>query len=355
MVFRKFSVKTILFFITASLFVFYNTYTLAAEQSQADNKVASETTDEENDDDDEICPEDAEETDEYDDNEDDSFFSFLDTPQQVISSGVESFAQTMDEFFSEDRVFYNSSGSYLKFTLDTLFNENGSPVVSADFRLKLRLPHTKEKSRLIIESDTDKRTDNKNIESNQKTAKDGSNLFAGFQTTVEKEKSNWGFKPSIGFKLSKRPDLYTKLRLNWQREFNKWSIHWNETAYSFHFAGSGLDSSLEFNRRIYDKNLFRATSLARWTDTNRYFEITQSFSMFHTLSERRAISYYVSSFGISKPVHHATYYLIGANYRQRVHKDYLFFEIIPQVLYQKENDFKSEASLTFRIEMIFKK
>ena len=77
--------------------------------------------------------------------------------------------------------------------------------------------------------------------------------------------------------------------------------------------------------------------------------------MIHTLSKRRAVSYFVGAYGISEPTVHATHYIVGATYRQNIHKDYLFYELSPQLEYKKENDFHSEFSLLFRVEIIFKK
>lgn len=284
-------------------------------------------------------------------------FSFLDKPQEVISSGVERFAKALDEFFSEDKVFYDASGTYLKFTLDTTRDNNGDVHSSGDFRLKLRLPHTNEKIKLTIESSEEERPDDivvKNVETPATTAEDNS-YVAGIQAQLGKKENAWEFKPSIGMRLNSDINLHLKLRLSRKYQFEKWNFNWYETAYWYRTTGNGVDSHFEINKKLSEDDLFRASTFARWTNTTDYFELSQTFSMFHTLSKRRAVSYYVGAYGISEPAVYATHYVIGSSYRQNIHKDYLFFELIPQILYQKSNDFHAEFSLTFRIEMIFKK
>jgi len=284
------------------------------------------------------------------------FFSFLDKPQEYISSGVEIFAKGLDEFFSDDKVFYDTSGTYLRLRADAIWAEAGEIGYKGDLKLKLRLPHTKKKLKFILESGADERQDDisAQAENTPISAIEENNYFAGIQTTIGKE-DGWQLKPSIGIRLSSVIDPYIKLRFKRKYEFTNWSIHWHETPYWFDSSGTGLDSYFELNRKISEQVLFRASTFARWTSEIDYFDMSQTFSIFHTLSPRRAMSYYAGVYGVSEPAVYATYYLLGLNYRQNIHKGYLFFELLPQVKYQKINDFQAEHSLTFRLEMLFKK
>ena len=58
--------------------------------------------------------------------------------------------------------------------------------------------------------------------------------------------------------------------------------------------------------------------------------------------------------GDNEPITDNTYYLVAVHYRQNIHSDYLFMDLIPQVTYHKENDYHSEFSLTIRMEMVFR-
>lgn len=284
------------------------------------------------------------------------FFSFLDKPHEFISSGVEVFARGMDEFFSNDKVFYDTSGTYLRLRADTVWNERGDIGYVGDIRLKLRLPRTKKKLKFLFESGADERPDDISTQAENTliAAVEEKDYFAGLQATFD-EKYGWQFKPSIGLRLSSNIDPYVRFRFKKKYEFTKWNINWHETPYWFDSVGWGFDSYFELNRKISKDNLFRSSTFARWTNEINHFEMSQIFSMFHTLSKRRAISYYAGAYGISEPAVFSTHYLLGLTYRQNIHKDYLFFEIMPQIKYQKVNDFNTEYSLTFRVEIMFKK
>ena len=284
------------------------------------------------------------------------FFSFLDTPHNVISTGVEALARNIDEFFSDYKIFYETSGTYLRLRVDTIINEREKRTYQGDLKLKLRLPRTKKKLKFTLESDPNERPDeiSGQGENTPIAVVEEKDYFAGLERTLG-NKEAWQFKPSIGIRLSSPLETYFKLRIKRKYEFNKWSLHLHETPYWFDSSGWGSDSYLELNRKITADDLFRASTFARWTNESDQFELSQTFTMYHTLSKRRAISYFAGVYGESDPTIYATHYLLGLTYRQNIHKDYLFFELIPQIKYEKLNDFHSENSIILRIEMVFKK
>lgn len=225
-----------------------------------------------------------------------------------------------------------------------------------DFKLKLRVPHTKKKYKFTLESDPNERPDEISGQgsSTPVAAVEEKKYFAGLQAELG-EKDAWQFNPSIGIRLSSPIEPYFKLRVKKKFEFDRWNLHFQETPYWFDSSGWGADSYLELNRKITDKDLFRASTFARWTNESDLFELSQTFTMYHTLTERRAVSYFVGVYGESEPTVYATHYLLGLTYRQNIHKDYFFVELIPQIKYEKVNDFHSEHSIIIRFEIIFKK
>lgn len=277
----------------------------------------------------------------------DPFFSFLDEPQKYFSLTVESLARNLDEFFSADNVFYETSGTQLRLREDAIWTESAGIKIKGDVRLKLQLPHTQKKVRFIFQSDEEQNP--YLLDSEQ------DNEYSAEIRGSIGSKDGWKLDPSIGAYLGETIDTYIKFRLNREYNFDKWSIHWDETPYWVASHGWAFDSYLEMNRKINEKDLFRSSTFAGWRKDIDYFELNQIFSMYHRLSDKKAISYFTGFYGISEPKIHTTKYLIGLNYRQNIHKDYLYIELKPEIKYQKINDFRPEYSMIFRLEMLFKK
>jgi hypothetical protein len=105
--------------------------------------------------------------------------------------------------------------------------------------------------------------------------------------------------------------------------------------------------------KINDDMLFRSSTFVRNKEENDYFEPSQVFSLIQSLSERRGVAYQFGVYGVSKPAWLATEYLLQMRYRQNIHSDYLFMELIPRTIYRRSNNFDSEISFTFRLEMVF--
>lgn len=309
--------------------------------------------------DDEVCIDEEiyqENTDvtEIPDQDEESFFSFLDQPQSIISDGLKSFASGMDEFFADEKVYYESTGSYLRLTLDTIWKEGVETGYISDVKLKLRLPRTQKKMKLVFESDADKRLDDVD-HSTEKTpvqSMEESEYFAGIQATLGDEKK-WRLKPSIGVHFGSNTELYVRFRADREYQFGGWQLHWNETPFWFDSTKWGLDTLFELDKKYGEDNLFRTSTFGRWTEVLDYFELSHTFAMYHTLSERRIVSYQASVYGISEPTVHATDYLLQLRYRQNIHKDYLFMELVPSIRYEKINNFETDYGFLFRIEMIF--
>ncbi|MFP3874974.1 MAG: hypothetical protein ACLFV1_11035 [Thiohalophilus sp.] len=289
-----------------------------------------------------------------DDSPDDSFFSFLDRPQDTLSYGLNEMAIAMDEFFAEERVFYDKSGSYVRLTADMVFDDVGDTRYIGDVKVKMRLPRTEEKLKLTFESNPDEQRDDldRTLEDSPGEAAREREYYGGIQATLGDEKK-WRFKPSIGVKFDKPIDIYLRLRMDRNYKTGNWLFRPSQTFYAFKEKGFGSDTQFVLDYAITDNVLFRSSSFVRYTDENDYYEPSQVFSLLHSLSRRRGMAYQIGVYGNSEPIWHATDYLAQIRYRQNIHSDYLFMELLPRVLYQRENNFEAERSLTLRLEMIF--
>lgn len=287
---------------------------------------------------------------------DKAFFSFLDGTHDTISGSLKDFTRGADAFFSNENAKYESSRSYLRFRGDLIWNEGGDFSTQGDLKIKIRLPQTEKKLKVVFESNPNERLDDLERIHDQpidRTEDKDNKYYAGIEADLGR-KDKWRFKPSLSIKL--RSPLEYLIRFRGNRTYritNKWRLDFTETLYWFNTTGFGADTNIDFRRPFYDNFLFRSNTFFRYTDLNDYWDLSQVFAIDHRLSDRRAISYQVGAFGISEPSIHSTDYLLSVRYRQNIHSDYLFAEVIPQILYQKINDFHAEHSVLFRIEIIF--
>ena len=285
-----------------------------------------------------------------------ALFSLLDEPQSYVSSGINGFIKGVDEFFSDEKILYETSGSYIRLTGDTVLNEGGDFGFVGDVRAKIALPNTQHKLKLVFESDPDDGRENfeRKIEDNPVDAAQDKSYFAGLEA-VWGEFRYWHVKPGIGLKLRSGLDYFLRVRADRLYNINKkWHAYLSDTLYWFNSSGYRFDASLEFDRKIEGDLLFRSATFGGWKEENDYWDLSQVFSLTQSLSDKRALIYQAGVYGISEPTVFATDYLLQIRYRKKLHSNYLFLELIPKIVYQREYDFEAEHSFTLRLEMVFK-
>lgn len=283
----------------------------------------------------------------------DDFLSFLDGPHEVLSEGVESMAQGMDLFFADEKIYTKATKSYARLSTQFRFSHGGSVSTAGDIKFKIDLPKTKKKLKLLLQSDTDRDiqtgTDQNKLPGQENASV---NFFAALQKEISKRRE-WHTHASLGVKLKVPLDPFLRVRSSKNFRLGDWKMRFAETIFWFNSLGAGASSLLELDYALTPDLLFRSRSSQLWTDFLDYHELEQVFSLYQQITERRAIAYNIGVYGISEPDIHSERYFGSINYRQRIHKDWLFVEVTPAILYERDNGFNAERSLTVKFEMVF--
>lgn len=281
------------------------------------------------------------------------FFSFLDAPHEIISEGVEVMAQGMDLFFADEKIYTEATGSYARLSTQMNFSHGGEASTTGDIYIKVDLKKTQKKLKLLLERDTDRdRVTGTDTSKTPGQQKETVSFSAALQKEISK-KHDWRTKASLGIKLRAPLDPFLRIRAYKDFSVADWKIRFTETLFWFNSKGAGASSLLELDHSLTKNLLFRSRTSELWTDFLDYHELEQTFTLFHELSDRRAVSYNIGSYGISEPRTHLVRYYTSIGYRQRIHRDWLFIEVSPAITYARDNNFKAERSLILKLEMVF--
>jgi len=284
----------------------------------------------------------------------DSIFSLLDGTNELLGVGIYGFARRIDEFFADEKLYYESSGSFVRLTVDHVWQQRDDNGFTGNIRVKLNLPRTNEKYKFVIESDPDRLRDelDSDVQSSPVDAADNQDYFAGLQTVIGRE-DRWRYRAGIGIKVRSPVDSYIRIGARRIYPFTFWSLRLDESMYWFDRDGQSFITAIEFNRSLHDKLLFRAKTQARWAEKQDSIGSSQVFTLYQTLDENRLVSLQAGVYGESEPTLHASNYLVSASFRQNLRQQYLFLELTPQVRYQKINGFVAERGFVLRLEWVF--
>ncbi len=283
-----------------------------------------------------------------------TMLSVLDDPHKYVSRQVEWLITSVDKFFADEALYKYTTGSYIQLSADALYEEEpGEMSYGANLRARVDLPGTKRRFKLLFDTDPIEKQDpiERTVDESPAAAVQESDVYASVER--ERERKGWLIRPSIGVRFNFPLEPFAKLSFTNLFPLKRWQMRVNENIYWFDDSGFGSDTTFDFDRPLGEDFLFRATSFARWTEETNYFALSEVFTLFQTLSPKRKISYQIGIYGQTQPTWFMTDYLAVIRYRQNLHKDWLFFEIRPQVWWRKINDWDDEVSVLFRLEWLF--
>ncbi len=276
--------------------------------------------------------------------------SYRDTASQQVTR----FANWIDNYFADDRIYDEKQGSYLKLNILQTYFENDDPLYDAQIRAKLDIPKTQKRLQLFIlsndeiENDAQKTSINEAIEKQEQ--------LVGLQF-FNPDSKLWKITTIAGVRLHSGLDPFARLRFRRLIEKKIWSFRITQSFFWFESDGAGERTRLDMDRRLTKKLLFRSTTQATWTNINHYFDTGQDLIIFQNISKHKSLAYQLGARGIIDsrvdPQVYATDYFLSIRYRQQIHRGWMFLDVIPSISHPRENDYKPVRSITLKLEIVF--
>jgi len=277
----------------------------------------------------------------------------VDTTHETMSDMVESMAKGIDRFFAADRAFEEDNDTSVQISLDMISEEDDVIQFDSRVRTKLALPGTERRLRLIIESDPEE-IDPNALQNNPIDAlNQSSNYIIGLEG--ERIKGDWQLRPSLGIKPKLSPEPYARYRAIRYFTLDSWLARFSGTAAWFSSDGKSLAATTDFDRKLSDRLLFRASTSARWEIDNHVTSASEVLSLYRRLSTNAKLAYDLGIVGNDEPDWRALNYFLRLRYRRLVYKTWAYVEIQPMVEWPEVNDFHEQLSLLLRLEMNFGK
>lgn len=281
--------------------------------------------------------------------------SVIDEPRDYLAGRFVDLVSDIDSFFGDDRNYLERNESVIQLDLAREIGYGGEHRFVFSGRAKVHLPRAEKNLHLLLETDPDKNTvaePAQNIAAAPGTNATPRSYAAG--VSYEKaEEERWHFSAAGGLQfkgLNTAP--FARVRGSYAVLMEQWRLKAAETAFWYLKTGVGESTQLDLERLISVPLLFRATSNATWLKDTHNFDLRQDLSLFHTLDERTALLYQASVTGVSQPQVQATDYVALLRYRYRLHRDWMFFELSPQLHFPRAKNFQLSPLLSMRLEML---
>ena len=271
----------------------------------------------------------------------------------VISNGLERAARRIDSFFAADQAFEESTRSYARLRFDTILDQDTQLSFKGNVRVRIDLPRTERKLKLLIESDTRDTTDPARNQIDQTPVEAVKRQDYLISVEQVENLNAWDIRPAAGIKLRWIPDPFVRIRATRYQDLDGWLMRTAGNLFWFVSEGAGATSTLDFDRAMGETALFRSGTTLRWAETDQFLTAEQLMSIYQRIDPRRYIVYQAGAVATRNPDWAMQQYFVAVHFRKNVYKNWLFMEVIPQINYTVDRDFRADPALTFRIEGVF--
>lgn len=272
-----------------------------------------------------------------------------------LSSIIGHTGTQLDLFFSGEDIEYKANASYLRLGIEAKFAKRGERSFDPVYKFKLDLPTVKERLKIVVESSLPEQEtlSETNIDSSLQDDESPNSNTTGALQYFFGSTQKWKKSTSVGIRLNRSPNFFWRLRLKrgWEL-MDEWAFKAFQSFYYFHDDSWGETTHFIFEKPI-QSYFFTSKSEARWRHNERLMEYAQIFSLKTNLSPIRAIKYELGLLSENQPNVIVTDYYIKTTYRRLLYKDWLFYEVSPELLFPNGDSFKANPSILVRLEMKF--
>jgi hypothetical protein len=282
----------------------------------------------------------------------------FDTPRNYLSGKFVDFVSYIDRFFGNDRNYQEANDSVMQLDIVRVAGYRGEPRFVWSARANVRLPMAEKKLHLIVETAPDKNAVVDPTQTQSPPLKQPSTpqSYAAALRIERKEAERWHLNADAGIKfhgLIRAPTPFVRSRASLAVPLEQWRTRLSETVFWFNTTGIGETTQFDLERPLSEPVLFRATTIVAWLKNTHYYDMRQDLSVYHKLDDRTALLYQITAVGVSSPHTQVNDYILLVLYRYRIHRNWMFLELSPQLHFPKDKNYRSSPMFSMRLEMLF--
>lgn len=284
----------------------------------------------------------------------DSFFApAAELVQEKTTATIFALSNRIDAFFVDRKVDETFNRTRLRLRLGEKYTEGGEYALVQAVRLNLDLPGSREKIGLFFDRE-------RNEEESQTTGSifnDGDeevkfSLRAGLRYTIDK-----GPWHHLQFQLGTRylPEIrpFSEFRGGLALPLGRWLFQPTQILFWRDEIGFGETTRLDFDYPLSERSRLRLRNEGTFSESSAGYEYLLTTSYAHQLSPRRGFELALQMSGRTRPDADVVNYGAICTWRQRIHEDWLFVELIPRIDFPEEKNFRATTAVSLIFEANF--
>lgn len=270
--------------------------------------------------------------------------------QLVMDMGV-----WLDRLFGGEE-FVPERSSYVRLRTTALMREGGSEV-EPRLQARITLPNTERRLSLMLEGE-DEDPFGRGVGGVQP---DPPMLLRspgdrGFTAGLRYLSELWNavdLDADAGIRLrSGLPDPFVRARVRRVVGLGSWELRPLQELYWREQKGAGARFQLLVQRSLGGPRLFRSISEVDWVHRERTTYYAQDLIFVHAFSRLNAVQAVIGVRGESHPQRVESWF-VNIGWRRNIYRDWLFAEVRPELLFERDADFQAEPRLFLTLEAYF--
>lgn len=285
------------------------------------------------------------------DEEDGAVFQALETGQEAVTRTVVNLSRAMDRMLGAREVYPDEEyDSILRLRFFQRIDDSGGSRLEPRVSGRVSLPGAEQRWSVVFFSDDY----NDPLDRERGTDRELEETTRGSVALRYLKPLRDRAKTSLSVGLRTGPvDMILRGRLWHEFDAGNLSIRPEQTVFWYDERGLGASSWLRFEYPLSGLKLLRSESGATWFKRDERFYYDQVFSLLQPLSQRRGLLWQIGMQAESRPNAHVTNYYAQVRWRSLIHRDWLIFEMRPQIFSDRANDFHFEHRLYVGFELLF--
>ena len=136
---------------------------------------------------------------------------------------------------------------------------------------------------------------------------------------------------------------------------DSWNLRFIESVTYFTDSGWESKTSLDCEKPFSDSFFFRAGFDGKWYEDEYGYLYAFNNSLYQSLSDHQGLLYQVNAGFETHPCNALSEVVVQVKYRTRFWREWMFFEIAPQLSFSRDEDFDTVPGVFLAIEGLFGK
>lgn len=275
--------------------------------------------------------------------------SLLDRHKRYVDSQVQRASTWVDAFFQDPNYEAEEAYSQIRIRPELYYREEQGAEGRFRFRARFNLPNLGRRVSLVAGADEEDGNYDSSVDDGRDDGAIGLQFFL-------KESARWNTSFTAGIKFNEFATFFGP-RVRYQRAVGeKGSYRFTQTVRWQTNNAWQFNTRLDLNRVINDFWFFRQTFYGRWrgekAEEEGYRTQVSSF-LTQRLSPVSGLQYEFSTIFHTRPDWHVDKYVASVRYRKRTSRDWLYYEIVPQISFDYDYDYKFNPGIRLRLEIFY--